>query len=255
MAETSTPPAERDLRRGPSPRAVRAPSGRPLRRRQALPSGRAVIGGFLVALSALGIYGAWSAATAGPSERYLVARRDLPLGSQITPSDLALVTMDLPDSLVRNAAFTDPDELAGVTVVGAVRRGELVQAGDVLRRTGGPTDLEVSFSIEPSRALGGALVSGELVDVHATFGTGTDSYTAVVVAAARVLSTSSAGGPLADEAETITLAVKNRQEALALSHAVNAGEITLVRTGGNQPAGSNGDVYRAPASRTPAEDE
>src|SRR5687768_720166 len=58
--------------------AAGALGGRAVRRRSALPTGRAVVGGFLVALAALGIFAAYSSATAGPTTSYVVARRDLP---------------------------------------------------------------------------------------------------------------------------------------------------------------------------------
>lgn len=223
--------------------------GRPLRRRSTLPSGRAVVGGLLVALSALGTFAAYTRATAGPTHSYAVAGRDLPIGTQLTAGDLLLLPMDLPPLVAEQATFSSPRELVGATVIGPVRRGELVQTADVVRKRSGPAELEVSFSIESSRALAGSLRPGEQVDVLATFGGGGDSYSVVVVRHARVLDTARSGSSLGQgRTETVTLAVANSEEALGLTHAINAGEVTLVRSTGSSGSGAAGQTYRAPAA-------
>ena len=53
MAQVRTPPSE----------STAPPASRPLRRRRGLPSGRAVVGGFLVALAAVGVFAAYTSAT------------------------------------------------------------------------------------------------------------------------------------------------------------------------------------------------
>ncbi|HEX2851399.1 MAG TPA: SAF domain-containing protein [Acidimicrobiales bacterium] len=151
-----------------TPSGARPAASRTVRRRQSLPSGRAVIGGFLVAAAALGIYVAWARATAGPTARYVVAARDLAVGSHIAAGDLALVPMDLPPRVAARAAFRDPARLVGATVVGPIHADELVQAGDVVRGGAGPDALEISFGVDASRALAGHLAEGETVDVDAT---------------------------------------------------------------------------------------
>src|SRR5947209_18990130 len=75
--------------------------------RRTLPSGRAVTGGFLVAIAALGTFSAYRSTAAGPTHRYLVAARDIAAGTTVQPSDLATTTVDLPDDLARRA-FTQP---------------------------------------------------------------------------------------------------------------------------------------------------
>jgi Flp pilus assembly protein CpaB len=223
--------------------------GRALRRRTALPTGRAVVGGFLVALAALGIFAAYARATDGPTTTYVVARRDVPIGSRLTADDLTLLPMELPGVVATGAVFDAEGPLVGATTVGPIRRGELVQAGDVVRKQSGADQLEISFELESSRALAGTLRPGERVDVLATFGAGGDTYTVTVVRQARVLQTSRNGGALANgDAEVISLAVPTAEEALALSHAINAGEVTLVRSTGATVSGPVGQTYRAPAS-------
>ena len=62
----------------PRPATGQNGGGRPLRRRRALPGGRAVVGGFLIALAAVGIFAAYTGATSDGRQRFVVARNDLP---------------------------------------------------------------------------------------------------------------------------------------------------------------------------------
>jgi Flp pilus assembly protein CpaB len=220
-----------------------------LKRRSALPTGRAVVGGFLVALAALGIFAAYASATSGPTTSYVVARRDLPIGTRLTADDLTMLPMELPDVVADDAAFDAEGPLVGATTVGPVRRGELVQAGDVVKKRSGAGELEVSFELEAARALAGTLRPGERVDVLATFGAGGDTYTVTVVRQARVLETDrDRGGLAAGDTEVITLAVPTSDEAMALTHAVNAGKVTLVRSTGSTVNAEVGKAYQAPAA-------
>src|SRR3954464_6269244 len=82
--------------------AARPSSSRSISRRGTLPTGRAVVGGVLVAVAALGVFvggsrGAVPAfgffvpderATRGPTTQYVVARHDLPVGTRLTADDL-----------------------------------------------------------------------------------------------------------------------------------------------------------------------
>lgn len=226
-----------------------ADDARALKRRSPLPTGRAVVGGFLVALAALGIFAAYSSATAGPTTTYVVARRDIPIGTRLSADDLTALPMELPEVVAERAAFANEGPLVGATTVGPVRRGELVQAGDVVKKRSGAGELEVSFELESSRALAGTLRPGERVDVLATFGAGGDTYTVTVVRQARVLETGSDKGGLAGgDTDVISLAVVTADEAMALTHAINAGKVTLVRSTGTTVSGEVGKTYQAPAA-------
>lgn len=223
---------------------------RALRRHRALPGGRAVVGGFLVALAAVGIFAGYTGATADTREPYFVARRDLPLGHRIARSDLATLPMDLP-ALLRARSYRDASQLVGAVVIGPVSKGELLQASDVLAQRDGGGDRQISFPIDPARAVDGRLRPGEFVDVLATYGTGADGYTVVVVRGARVADRSAAGGSLADgDDDVVTLAVAGPSDTLAVAHAVNAGAVTLVRTAG-PPAGADAgppSTYTSPGA-------
>jgi Flp pilus assembly protein CpaB len=227
--------------------------GRAVRPRRTLPGGRAVAGGFLVALAAIGIFAAYTGATSGDSRRYLVASQDLALGHRLSKADLASLPMDLPPFL-RGRAYRDPTGLVGAVVIGPVAKGELIQASDVLVRPGGSADREISFPIESARAVDGQLKPGEFVDVLASYGSGNDGYTMAVMRGARVVHRSQPRGTLGDGAdEVITLAIPDRGDTLAVAHAVNTGSVTLVRAAaapdGQGPA--DGATYRAPGTDPP----
>ena len=229
-----------------------AAGARPLRRRRALPGGRAVAGGFLVALAAVGIFAGYTDATSGPDVRYLVARRDLPLGHRVAETDLEPVGLDLPGGLA-SRSYRSASQLAGAVVIGPVGKGELVQSSDVLADGAAPGGRQISFPVESARAVNGQLRRGELVDVLATYGTGGDAYTVVVVAGARVADRTTARASLSDRGdEVVTLALPASADALAVAHAVNAGEVTLVRTAGTAadptPAAA---AYSAPRAARP----
>ncbi len=211
---------------------------RPLRRRRALPGGRAVVGGFLVALAAVGVFAGYTTATADTREPYLVARQDLALGHRITRADLGTLPMDLP-ALLRAKAYRDPAQLIGTMVIGPVTKGELVQSSSVLAGgAAGSSQRQISFSIDSARAVNGQLRRGEFVDVVATYGTGADGYTEAVVRAARVADRAETRGALSSQGnEVITLAVPDAAAALAVAHAVSTGTLMLVRSPAPPEAG------------------
>jgi hypothetical protein len=213
-----------------------------------------VVGGFLIALAAVGIFAAYTGATADDRQGYLVSRQDLPIGHRIESADLATLAMDLPPELQRRAA-RDPSRLVGTVVIGPLAKGELIQASDVApvgeEANTGP---QVSFAIDSARALDGRLKVGEVVDVVATYDAAGSGQTLVVSRGARVVERSKPTSTLSDGGkEVITLSVPTRTDILAVAHAANAGDVTLVRVTGQPPqlAGSEATTYQGPAS-TPA---
>lgn len=188
-----------------------------------------MVGGFLVALAAVGTFAAYTGATADDRHGYVVAAEDLRPGTRLREGDLALVPLELSPAL-QQRAYRRPSDLVGAVLTGPLRRDELVQTSDVLRREGAPVGREISFAIESARAVDGTLQDGELVDVIATYGTGADSRTLVVLRGARVVHRRPAQGALADgRTEVITLAVPEPNDGVAVAHAVTAGTVTLVR--------------------------
>lgn len=203
---------------------------RVVRRRRPLPNGRAVLGGFLVAVAAVGAFAV--ASGAGDDDRlpFVVARDDLAVGERIAADDLTVARLDLPP-FVAARAFRAPADLVGAVVVGPVARGELVQGAAVVRED--VKGRHVSFPVEAARAVDGALQPGEAVDVLVTYGTGESAATAVVARGARVVRIRKPSSALSDGRQVVvTLSVEADEHAAALAHASSAGTVTIVRTGG-----------------------
>ena len=200
------------------------------RRRPAL-NGRALTGGLLVAVAAVGLFAAYTRAGDVPQVAYVVAAHDLQPGQRVGPGDLTTARMLLPPSLADNDAYRDPTRLDGAVMVAPLRAGELVQASDVVAAADAPAEQEVSFSIDPARAVGGSLQPGETVSVVATYGSGAQAVTEVVVPLARVVTVGQSAGALgSDSSQSITLALDSTADVLAVTNAADAGQVELVRT-------------------------
>lgn len=224
---------------------------RPLLRQRRLPSGRAVVGGFLVALAALGTFLAARGTDAAPSHSYVVAAHDVIAGTKLDAADLRLEAIDLPTG-VASRSFTDLAAVVGRVATTSLARGELVQASAVVAGDAADPRFQLSLPLERSRALDGLVAIGERVDVLATYGSGADGETLVVVRDAEVLrvdqgqhGTLGAGNDM-----IVVLAVGSSGDALAVTHAAQAGKITLVRTT-SAAADSGPSSYRPPSSKNP----
>jgi Flp pilus assembly protein CpaB len=231
---------------GADPRPDRSSDGpvRTVRRRRGLPGSRAVVGGLLVAVAAVGMFAASSRSGAGPHHSYVVATRALPAGARLQAADLELVTMELGPTL-RAHAFEARQVLLGATLVAPLGAGELVQASAVVARKGEAASRELSFTLDRGRVSPG-LKEGERADLLATWGTGDDAFTSVVVRQALVValerprSSSGDTGPT-----TVTVSVDDPNDALALAHATQLARITLVRATGAPPLPAVPATFRA----------
>ena len=216
---------------------------RTVRRRRGLPGSRAVVGGLLVASAAVGLFAAASSTSAGPAGSYVVARHDLAPGTRLQAGDLELAPMDLASG-PRARAFESPQPLVGATLVAPLGAGELVQSSAVVARSGDTASRELSFTLERGR-LSAGMKQGERADLLATYGSGSDAYTVAVVRQAHVVAIerprTSAGenGPA-----TVTVAVDDPNDALALAHAIQLGKVTVVRATGAPPLAGGPATYR-----------
>lgn len=227
-------PQER-LKRAADQRRVPAGDGSARRivgRRRALPSARALLGGFLVGAAALVVFAAVLNGAGGRAGgTYVVAARTLTAGSVIEPEDLSTNTMRLPSS-VAGAAFGDPARLVGRTVAVPVGRGELLEASMLTTGASSPEVRPVTVAVDPASL--GVLIPGQPVDVlEATGGGGSGSGSAtvsVVVRGATLLGLSRGSSGLLSNpsAETVTVGVSTLQEVEAVIAASHAGTLTLV---------------------------
>ena len=221
---------------------------RTIRRRSGLPSGRAVVGGFLVALATVGMFAAYSNATAEPTTTYVVAARDLAPGDRVDASAVELVALDLPDEQ-RRRSYDAVEPLIDATVVEPLLAGELLQEGSLIATGAEDGSRTVSFAIEPARAVNGTLRSGERIDLLATFGSGTQACTHLIAADVPIVAIAEATGSLVNQGGglTVTVQIDDADQSVAVAHAANAGAMTLVRT-------THADAREANRFCTPAVD-
>lgn len=204
---------------------------RQVRRRRALPAGRAVVGGFLVAASAAGVFSAWSAATGGPGARYVVVTSDVAPGARIERSDLALVELDLP-AAQRRLAFTDLRVLVGATALSELADGQLVQSSEVAKPVGAPERAQISLRVDPGAAVGGELRPGDTVDVLATYTAGGEPETSTISRGALVVKVVSDDRGVGSGGAIVLVLAVRPAEVEALASASSAGHVTIARTTG-----------------------
>lgn len=207
-------------------------------RRPALPNGRAVVGGLLVAAAAVGTFAVWSRADDAPSTRFVVATRDLPVGEVLDDGDLELVALDAPAGIA-GRAFDTPGPVVGQRTVAPLAEGELIQRSAIVVPEGDGDGRQVSFAIDVADALAGTLEEGETVDLLVTYGgTAAESTTEVVAAGATV-------ARLANDVEDIDgqavvlLSVPDETDVLAVTNAVRQGALTIVRSMGEPLTAGN----------------
>jgi Flp pilus assembly protein CpaB len=219
------------LEPGSGPPAGEGSSGRRIRPRRGLPGGRAVVGGLLVAVAAVGIFAAVSGAGRGPSTRYYVAAHDIAAGTTLTEDDLEPVAIEIPDRL-DGRVFSDPGALVGAITVGPLSEGELIQAGGLA--TGVDAEIPTfSVAVGKADANAGELSRGDYVQVFATYGTDTAGTTVALSPEARIISISEEDDSLAAAGQVVVrLQVSSAEERSAIINATVTGRLSLVRVSG-----------------------
>lgn len=249
MTTTSPAPA-RSRRDRPEPGAATGSPGRPLGRRPAVPAGRAVVGGLLVTLAAVGTFAAYTAGQGGPTQRYVVARDAVAVGQVLGPDDLRVVLGDLPQD-VATEAFTDPGVLDRAVALAPMQANQLVAPAAVrLAAVPGqpPPAHELSIALDRDKALDGRIQRGESIDLVTTYGTGNDAATSVVVRRVPVLDvdTGARAGVGTSAKVTITLGLDTEQQVLDVAHAVEVGKAVVARSTTGADAARGADDGRGP---------
>jgi len=171
MADSTTLPVTAAAPHGRPNASVTSPPPREVRPARRLPGGRAVVGGFLVAASAVGVFAAYTSAASSPDSSYAVVSVDVQAGDRLSGAELVLVPLELPDQQ-RRLAFSSLDPLDGAIALAPLTAGQLVQSSDVAKPAGAPDRAQISLSFDPGNALGGdpaLLGEGERVAVIATY--------------------------------------------------------------------------------------
>jgi hypothetical protein len=233
MAITHDGPLDLPRPESPHPLSDRpSPADRPRliarswRAARALPSGRAVLGGLLVAVSTISAF-ALSARSRDRAVPYLVAAHPVAAGTVLTADDLASIDVAVP-VVQRQLLVRDPDALIGKVATRSLSAGGLFGPGDVVAKDAATPTNDVAIALAPQFALGGAVRVGDRVSVFATY----DACTSVVAADALVAAVSASSGGLNPDGSVITLRVADGDTVLAIVHAQQAGHLTMARSHG-----------------------
>lgn len=206
-------------------RRSEAPSQRVIRRRAGLPGTRAIVGGLLMAIAAIGVFLAYEDASAGPTDPVVITRHAIRVGEVLGADDLRVVTAELPAGA--DSAFGDVAAVIGRVALGPIGEGELVQAGSVTDDAA-PRAHEVALTLPREQVAVGRLKQGERVDV---FVTREDRTTSVARAVQVVQIGSDSDASLTSERQvSLVVAAPSAEGAAALVHALRTGDVTVVRS-------------------------
>jgi len=237
--------------RGGSPNpesGVEASAARRVQRRRTLPSGRALVGGLLVATSFIGLYAAHGASTAAPETSWLIAVRPIPAGHVIVADDLALAAVRLTDSSEARG-LSDPGDVIGHTAVIALDDGDLIQRGAISGAAASatrPAARRVALHLDRDQALNGEVAPGDEVDVLVTPPSSATAGSSTRVIVHRALVQSTATGDDSSVGSTgkvlMTLVVDDESAAIAVVDAYSTGRVHLIASSPLEPAdGGAGD--------------
>lgn len=218
-------------------RTTTAPAGDRGRRRRVgsrLSTGHVlmIVAGLVAALANLAAIRAGSATVP-----VLVARADLPLGTTVTPDLLRTVDARLDADVM--ATLVSPELVRAGGLAGAVTATP-VTAGSPLRladlrptATDEPGLRRIAIPVRPEAAVGGALAVDDRIDVIQVV----DGEARYLVSNARVLARAESSGTALGTMSGffVTIGV-DADTALCLAAAIEAGDLTLVLSTGQEPA-------------------
>lgn len=164
-----------------------------------------------------------------------VAARDLAGLQAVTADDIRFVNVDAPaDTLAGLVRRPDLDRIIGQLSVHPIAAGTVLSLSHFTPASTTAQQRAMSLPVEPGHAVGGALRKGDVVDVVDASG----DQPVYVATDARVLEAGAAGGDAKvgslSGRYSVTIAVDDR-EALAVSAAISAGKIEVIRATGAPP--------------------
>ena len=213
------------------------------------------MGALLVAGAIVATFAAYLDAATVPTRDVVVATAVVEPGTRLASlEDVAerfgTVAFEVQGGEAADALVTaaDVEGLVGRTVVAPLRPGDLLLASQVVADGGIEGAHTLSFALSRTAAVGGALQPGERIDVLGTFGSGDGAYTAFVVRSVPLLRVAAPdGGSLGASSDvTLTVAISDPADVLALGHAVNTADVFVVRSSGDPRAAQAAPgAYRA----------
>lgn len=206
-------------------------------------NGRTVLGLLLFCAAVLG--GQRLIETSAATTLVWSAAHDLPQDTVLSSQDLRPVEIRLPDDLA--ASYLESGvSLEGSTITRAVLAGELIHAGWLSDAASGGEGRSITLPVTPDHAVGGALRSGDRVDIYATFDPGdARARTTLLARDIQIIEVVTAGGFALDEEALVGLTVSvSPDEAARLAFAIRTAELDVVRiTDGT--AGATATTVRA----------
>lgn len=198
---------------------------REIRRPRSLPGSRAVLGGALMAVAAVGVFVAYTGATDAPSTPYVVAAAPIRMGEVIEARHLRTAHGSVPEELGAQV-YADPAEVAGRVALGPIGAGELLQAG--VLTDDASIGHEVALVLPRPQVAVGRLKEGEHVDIFVT----ADERTASVVRGVPVvqIDAGESGSLTSERTLTLVVSVPDEDAVAALVHALRTGDLTVVRS-------------------------
>jgi Flp pilus assembly protein CpaB len=159
-----------------------------------------------------------------------VAARDLPQDSVIGPEDLRVAEARFPADLAGTYASASR-EVEGLILTSTVRSGELIPQTALGQEAADGSDRSITLPVVPEHAVGGALRTGDRIDVYATFDPGdVRARTVLLARAVEILDTVSAGSSVLGEGAIVGVTVAvSQDEAARLAFATRTGELDLVK--------------------------
>jgi Flp pilus assembly protein CpaB len=194
-------------------------------RHRALPGGRAVLGGVLMAVAVVGVFVAYEQAGNEPSDAIVVAARPIRLGEVLEASDLRTVHGELPGGA---PGFAQIESLLGHVALGPIDEGEIIQPGSITDEGSAEPVHEVAITLPGRQIAVGRLKPGERVDVFVTY----DDRTSSVVRGAQVvqIDAEDSASLTSDREISLVVAVPSDRTVAALVHALRTGDVTVVRS-------------------------
>lgn len=199
-----------------------------LRNTRRLPSGRAVLGGLLIALAVLGVLIASRLGDDATFQTVVVAREDLAPGTVLEAQHVAEIRLRLDESA--DWVVNSQQDAIGSVLLGPVGRLEFIQQANIAEAASDavPSGLaEVSIAIAPERAPS-SLAAGELVSVLATFDGTERAETMLIADRVVVLSYDNGNDDFASRTTVLRLGLADGELASAIVNAAQMGEISII---------------------------